>query len=116
MTVSSGGILFLVNVAGNTFDNNITNGVLGTGTLLINSANTNTLSGSLTDGAAGKLALTISGGVTFLTNAGNTYSGATTISGGDLEIGDELAKPPVRLIWCQQYLVSVEQWCDRSRW
>ncbi|HEY3898205.1 MAG TPA: autotransporter-associated beta strand repeat-containing protein [Chthoniobacter sp.] len=92
VSVSAGGNLFLVNVAGNTLDNNITNGVLGQGTVLINSTNSNTLSGSLTDGGNNsKLALTNAGGITTLTNGGNTYSGPTTISGGDLEIGTGIA-------------------------
>ena len=63
----------------------------GAGTLQINSAKTITLSGALTDGA-GTLALTQSGtGTTILTNSGNTYSGATTVSAGVLQIGTATA-------------------------
>ena len=55
------GALLLVNVSGNALANNVTNGVAGLGTLEINSVNTNTLSGALTDGATGKLAVSQSG-------------------------------------------------------
>ena len=86
--VESGGTLSLVNASGNTFANNVTNGGAGVGALIVDSANTNSLSGALTDGAAGQLALTQSGaGTTILTNAGNTYSGPTTITNGILQIG-----------------------------
>ncbi|MCX6979269.1 MAG: autotransporter domain-containing protein [Verrucomicrobia bacterium] len=90
--VRSGGKLSLVNLNGNALTNNITNGVAGTGTVEVNSANTNTLSGTLTDGAAGTLALVQKGaGTTILTNAGNTYTGGTTVRGGVLQIGTVLA-------------------------
>ena len=88
IVVGTGGTLTIVNTTGNALANNITNGVGGAGTVIVNSALTNTLSGALTDGGAGTLALTQSGtGTTILTNAGNTYTGATTISGGTLQIG-----------------------------
>jgi autotransporter-associated beta strand protein len=87
VNVGSGGTFSLVNVSGNTFANGVSNGSSGVGTLKINSANINTLSGVLSDGA-GQLALIQSGAkTTILTNANNTYSGATTISAGTLQIG-----------------------------
>ena len=94
--VNSGGTLTIVNLGGNptgdTFANNISNGVGGVGTVNVASANTNILSGTLTDGAAGTLALTQSGaGTTILTNTGDTYSGATTVNGGTLQIGSTQA-------------------------
>ena len=90
--VNSGGTLSIMNLGGNpsgdTFANNVTNGVGGVGTVNVNSANTNILSGTLTDGAAGTLTLTQNGsGTTILTNAANTYSGATAVTGGTLQIG-----------------------------
>ena len=57
MTTALGGTFSLVNVNGNTFANNVSNGLAGVGTLKINSTNTNTLSGALTDGAVGQLAI-----------------------------------------------------------
>ena len=88
ISIASSGTLTLVNAHGNTLANNITNGVATTGTLLVNSTLANTLSGALTDGATGTLALTQSGtGTTILTNANNSFSGATTISKGTLQIG-----------------------------
>ena len=60
----------------------------GTGLVNVNSAKGLTLSGALSNGGAGTLALTQSGtGTTILTGA-NTYSGATTVSAGTLQIGD----------------------------
>ena len=91
ISLNSTGILMLVNIAGSTFSNNVSNGLGGTGTLDIASASPNalvTVSGALTDGAAGKLAFTQNGsGTTVLTNANNTYSGQTTVSSGILQIG-----------------------------
>ena len=59
----------------------------GTGTLNIDSTNTNTLSGTLTNGA-GTLAFDQSGtGTTILTNSGNTYTGVTAITDGTLQVG-----------------------------
>lgn len=85
--VRTGGRLLLVNAVGNTFTNNVTNGAAGSGTVEVNSANTNTLSGIVSDGA-GTLALTQSGtGTTILTGA-NTYSGQTSINAGVLQVGN----------------------------
>ena len=92
ISIASGGTLTLVNAHGNLLANNITNGVATTGTLVVNSTLTNTLSGALTDGTTGTLALTQSGtGTTILTNANNSFSGATTISKGTLQIGTTTA-------------------------
>ena len=78
VSLHDGGTLDLVSIgtaANNIFAQSVSNGVNGTGTLKINSANTNTLSGALTDGTLGKLAFTQAGtGTTILTNAGNTYT------------------------------------------
>ena len=78
-----------MNVHGNTLAFNVTNGVGGLGTLNVNSANTITLSGALTDGAAGEMALTASGtGTTILTSASNAYGeDGTTISNGTIRAG-----------------------------
>lgn len=88
--VNTGGTLSIVNIGGpvpNTLGNAISNNLGGTGTVLVNSVNTNTLSGNITNGA-GALALTQSGaGTTILTGAGNTYTGATTITAGTLQLG-----------------------------
>lgn len=90
--VNNGGVFQVVNAGaalyGVTIANNMTNGVGGVGTVNLNSANLNLLTGTLTDGAAGQLGLTQSGsGTTIITNTGNTYSGPTTITGGMLQIG-----------------------------
>ena len=90
--INNGGIFSIVNTPGtggvSTFTNNVSNGVAGTGTLNINSANTNILSGAITDGAAGQIALTQSGsGTTILTGLNNTFSGVTSITGGILQVG-----------------------------
>lgn len=90
--VNNGGSLQIVNVGtqiyGNTIANNMSNGVGGVGTVNINSANLNILTGVLSDGAVGQLALTQSGpGETIVANPNNTYSGPTTITAGTLRIG-----------------------------
>lgn len=91
VTLSQGGMLSLTNVNGGTFANNVTAGI-GGGTVNINSANATTLSGALTDNGTDLLAVTQSGtGMSILTNAHNTYSGATTISAGTLQIGSATA-------------------------
>ena len=100
VTVSTGGTLSLVNVNGGTFSNNVSNGTSGSGslnigTLKINSANSTTVAGTLTDGTHGQLALSQSGaGTTILTNTGNNYTGATTVSNGVLQIGTAGQLPP----------------------
>ncbi len=87
-SISNGAKVTLVNLGGNILLGNVTNGVGGVGTLLSTSANTNTLTGTLTNGALGTLAVTQNGtGTTVLANAGNTYTGATTVSKGTLRIG-----------------------------
>ena len=92
ISLRNGGTLAVVNISGNTLSGNVTNGVAGVGTLNINSANSTTVSGTLTDGTSGQLAFIQSGsGTTFLTNTGNTYSGATLINGGILQVGTATA-------------------------
>lgn len=82
------GTLLLVNVAGNTFANNISNGGGNVGTVNVNSAKTNTLSGTIADGSFGTIAFTQSGtGTTILTNT-NSYTGATSVTAGVLQIGN----------------------------
>ncbi|EDY18046.1 outer membrane autotransporter barrel domain protein [Chthoniobacter flavus Ellin428] len=85
--VQTGNTLQLVNVAGNTFANNISNSVAGVGTVEVNSANYNILSGVLSDGA-GQVALTQSGSGTTALTGNNTYSGTTTINAGVLQVGN----------------------------
>jgi autotransporter-associated beta strand protein len=92
VTVSSGGTLSLVELTGPTFSATVSNGLGGTGTLLINSTNNVTLSGALTNGSAGTLALTQSGtGTTILASGGNSYTGTTTVGGGTLQVGTTTA-------------------------
>ena len=88
ISIGNGGMLLLVNLNGNTLASDIANGVGTVGTFNIDSARAITLSGTLTDGVTGQLALTQSGTATaILTNASNTYSGATTVVIGILQIG-----------------------------
>ena len=86
--IDTGGTLKLVNVAGNVLANNISNGVGGIGTVVGSLALPTTLTGAITDGAAGTIALTQNGpGALILANTGNTYTGANTVTGGTLQIG-----------------------------
>ena len=88
MSIGFGGTLSLDSLVGNTFANNVTNGIGGTGMLAILSDDTITISGALTDGAAGALALIEAGtGTAILTSVKNTYTGETLIKGGTLQIG-----------------------------
>ena len=90
MSIGNGAELLLVNGANNLLSNNISNGQSGTGTLVINSTKTNTIAGALFNGSAGNLAVTQSGpGTTILASAGDSYSGATTISAGTLAGRDQ---------------------------
>jgi autotransporter-associated beta strand protein len=89
--VHTGGTLTIVNINGDALANNISNGVGGVGTVNINSANVNVISGALADGAAGQLALTQSGSGTTVLTANNTYTGATTVSAGTLQIGSPVS-------------------------
>ncbi len=89
VTVGTGGTLAIVNIGGpvaNTLANNIT-GSAGAGTVLVNSANTNILSGVLSNGG-GTLSLTQSGVGTTILSGNNTFSGAVTISAGVLQVGN----------------------------
>jgi autotransporter-associated beta strand protein len=92
IVIYNGGTLSLGNLSGTTFSNSVTNGAGGLGVLQVLLAKSTTLSGPITDGVIGKLGLTQGGsGTTILTNAGNNFSGATTISNGTLEIGSASA-------------------------
>ena len=87
ISVQNGGTLSLENLTATTFPNNISNGIGGIGTVKTTFL-TVTLSGALTDGAAGQLALdTTIGSSVILTNAHNTYSGPTTVTQSTLQIG-----------------------------
>ena len=90
VAVGTGGTLSIVNLAGgaNPLLNAITNNTGGVGTVNVNSVNTVTLGGPLTN-TAGTLALAQTNilGTTILTNAGNTYAGGTTVSAGVLQVG-----------------------------
>ena len=89
--ISNGGALTLINMKGSSFANNVSNGVGGLGLLNVDSAKNITLSGGLTDGLSGQLALTQSGnGTTILTSA-NTYTGATSVVAGNLMVNGSLA-------------------------
>ena len=93
VNVGMGGVLTLVNLVGNALANNIGNTLGGAGSVVVNSANSNTLSGILSN-AAGTLSLTQSGtgaGVTTTLTGANTYTGATLVSAGTLQIGNGVA-------------------------
>ncbi len=73
-----------------TFGGAITPGVTsGVTTLTLNGANagSNTISGSLSDHGGGQLALTMGAGSWMLTGT-DTYTGATTVNGGTLRVGN----------------------------
>ena len=92
VTVSNGGELQLFDVHGNIFSNNVSNGAGGVGTVNGTTDTVVTLSGTLTDASPGQLQLKQTGsGATILTNAGNSYSGATTVTNGLLEVGSTAA-------------------------
>ena len=91
---ANGTYTFASNGATNTatlnFGGAITAGASGTTTLTLGGFNTgpNTLSGAIGNGVAGAtLALTVSSGNWVLAGA-NTYTGATTVSGGSLRVGN----------------------------
>lgn len=64
----------------------VVNGTSGTSTLTVNNASNNTFAGSLSDGAAGVLALTKGGAGTLTLNGSLGYTGATTVSSGTLAV------------------------------
>jgi autotransporter-associated beta strand protein len=65
----------------------ITNNTTGTATLTVNNASDSTYSGALQDGGVGKvLALTKTGAGTLTLTAANSYSGATNINAGIVQI------------------------------
>jgi fibronectin-binding autotransporter adhesin len=71
----------------------IENGTASLATLTVNTANTDTYAGVLQNGSAGTLALTKSGAGTLILGNGdanaNTYSGVTTINGGELDLNKQ---------------------------
>ena len=89
--VQIAGFLSLVNVAGNTFPNAISNSGGSTGTVTVNSTKSLTLSGPITDTngtGLGNITLSQTGtGTTILTNT-DTYTGATNVTAGILQIGN----------------------------
>ncbi len=64
----------------------VENGAAGTATLTVSNSGPNTYVGLLRDGAAGVLALTKAGSGTLIISGSNTYTGATAIKSGVLEI------------------------------
>ncbi len=88
VNVGTGGVLTLVNLVGNAMANNISNGIGGAGLVNVNSGNNNTLSGILSNGATGTLALTQSGNGTTLLTGANTYTGTTNVNAGTLQVGN----------------------------
>lgn len=65
----------------------VENGAAGTKTLTLNNTSANTFAGILQNGAAGTLALTKAGaGTLTLSGNANTYSGATAVSAGVLNV------------------------------
>ena len=74
-----------LNIAGN-----ISGTSLGSTVLTINGSNTNsnTISGSIGNGTATSLALTKSGTGTWVLSGANSYTGATTVSAGTLQVGN----------------------------
>ena len=87
VNIGTGGALTLVKNNSTTFGNNVTNGLGGTGTLNVDSMSALALTGTLSDGA-GVLALTQSGSGTTTVTGNNTYSGATTLTAGTLQVGN----------------------------
>ena len=81
---ATGAKLLLINPNGNVFASAVESTLGGVGTVEINSTNTITLTHSLTD----DLELIQSGsGTTILISSFNSYTGATSITGGTLQIG-----------------------------
>ena len=82
----------MISINANPWASNLSTGVTSTvGTVVVDSTDAITLSGTLSDGAAGKLALTQSGSGTTILTGTNTYSGATTIPDGTLQVGNATA-------------------------
>ena len=75
IVVDNGGIIDMINVSGGTLANNITNGIGGIGGVYMDSAATVTLTGTITDGAAGSVIVNVEsgGGTLILANSCNTY-------------------------------------------
>jgi autotransporter-associated beta strand protein len=65
----------------------VENGAAGTKTLTVVNGADNTFAGKLQNGSAGVLTLTKSGGGTLTLTGTNTYTGATNINGGTLQVG-----------------------------
>ena len=69
----------------------ITNGA-ASGTATLTENGTGTFSGVIQDGSTAQVALTVAGGTVTLSGA-STYSGATTINGGDLQLSNTPLSP-----------------------
>jgi len=101
ITIGNSATLTLMDLVGYRLSNNVSNGSGGLGTLAVSAPSLTTLSGTLTDGGNGQLALLQNGaGTTIVANAsapdappnsGNTYSGGTTITRGTLQVGTAAA-------------------------
>ena len=88
-----------------TLQNNSSNGVPNTGTLIVGGAisggaagntllnltgsnmNANTINGNISNGAATTLAISKSGGGTWILSGNNTFTGSVTVNAGDLKLG-----------------------------
>lgn len=97
VNVGKGGMLTLVNLVGNTLSNNISNDLEDGGSIVVASANNNTLLGTLSNFTAApspasvkfySLSLTQNGpgNTTLLGN--NTFTGDTIVNAGTLQIGN----------------------------
>ncbi|HEY3900509.1 MAG TPA: autotransporter-associated beta strand repeat-containing protein, partial [Chthoniobacter sp.] len=101
VTVTGGGKLTLVNLdsSENPFTDTISNGVSGVGSVIINSTQFITLTGVISDGAAGQISLTQAGSGTTVIPVGtaDAYTGATNINAGVLEVDGSLGATTVNV-------------------
>ncbi len=69
----------------------VENGTAGTATLTVNNASANTFAGVMQNGAAGTLAVTKGAAGVLTLSGASTYTGATTVSAGTLNVTGSLA-------------------------